>query len=148
MGANIIFVISIYLTSILWQVTASCKGCVELDSLTFDKILSNFDYSVVKFDISYPYGEKHEQYEEFSKAAADVSNLLVAVVGVKDYGDKDNEDLAVRFNVKTEKLPVIKLFHKNNLEQPIEFTGKCIRHATLILMFIDLFPNYRQRMDC
>lgn len=95
---DIIFVISIYLTSILYQVTASCKGCVELDSLTFDKIISKFDYSVVKFDISYPYGEKHEQFEEFSKAAAEVSNLLVAVVGVKDYGKWNFKEAFIGFS--------------------------------------------------
>lgn len=82
------FVILIYFLNILYKVTASCKGCVELDSMTFDKVISKFDYAIVKFDISYPYGEKHEQYEEFAKAASDVSNLLVAEVGVKDYGEK------------------------------------------------------------
>uniref|UniRef100_A0A336M7D9 CSON012906 protein n=1 Tax=Culicoides sonorensis TaxID=179676 RepID=A0A336M7D9_CULSO len=117
----VIFLI-FFVTNVSYQVAASCKGCVELDSLIFDKLVSKFDYTIVKFDISYPYGEKHEQFEEFSKAASQVSNLLVAEVGVKDYGDKDNEDLAVRFNVKTDKFPVIKLFDKNNLEKPIEFT--------------------------
>lgn len=116
--------ISILFSSLLGGISASCKGCVELDSLTFDKIIPKFDYSIVKFDISYPYGEKHEQFEEFSKAAAEVSDLLVGEVGVKDYGDKDNEDLAIRFNVKTDKFPVIKLFDKQNVEQPTEFTGK------------------------
>lgn len=124
MKTNFVCVILFFLSSLLYETAASCKGCVELDSLTFDKIISNFEYTVVKFDISYPYGPKHEQFEEFATAAAEVSNLLVAVVGVKDYGDKDNEDLATRFNVKTDKFPVIKLFDKTNVEQPIEFTGE------------------------
>ncbi|XP_063700797.1 protein windbeutel [Culicoides brevitarsis] len=115
-------IISLAFSNFLAEVAASCKGCVELDSLTFDKILSKFQYSIVKFDISYPYGEKHEQFEEFSKAAADVSELLVAEVGVKDYGDKDNDDLAQRFNVKTDKFPVIKLFDRQNVDNPIEFS--------------------------
>lgn len=77
---------SIFLAILLREVAGSCKGCVELDTLTFDKVVSSFDHAVVKFDISYPYGEKHEQFEEFSSAVGDVKNLLVAVVGVKDYG--------------------------------------------------------------
>lgn len=142
---ELIFVTFLYLTSILYEVSGSCKGCVELDSLTFDKIISNFDYSVVKFDISYPYGPKHEQFEEFAKAAAEVNNLLVAVVGVKDYGDKDNDDLAIRFGVKTDKFPVIKLFDKSNIEQPIEFTGDYYCHATIIM---DLYHVRKHLKTC
>lgn len=49
-------------------------------------------------------------------------------------GDKDNDDLAQRFDVATDKFPVIKLFNKKNIEKPIEFSGKChdnTSHATL-----------------
>lgn len=80
-------VFSIFLGILLREVSASCKGCVELDTLTFDKVVSSFDHAIVKFDISYPYGEKHEQFEEFASAVGDINNLLVAVVGVKDYGE-------------------------------------------------------------
>lgn len=66
---------------------ASCKGCVELDSLTFDKMLDKFAYSFIKFDISYPYGPKHDEFEQFAKDAATQQDLLVGVVGVKDYGE-------------------------------------------------------------
>lgn len=71
----------------LFENVAACKGCIELDSLTFDKMLSKFEYSIVKFDISYPYGPKHDEYEKFAKDAASQKDLLVAVVGVKDYGE-------------------------------------------------------------
>lgn len=69
------------------NVAASCKGCVELDSLTFDKMLNKFEYSLIKFDISYPYGPKHDEFEQFAKDAASQKELLVGVVGVKDYGE-------------------------------------------------------------
>lgn len=54
--------------------------------------------SIVKFDVSYPYGDKHEEYVKMGSVYQSVDELLVAEVPVKDYGDKDNEDLAVRFN--------------------------------------------------
>lgn len=81
----------VVLVVILWiglfeKVNASCKGCVELDSLTFDKMLNKFEYSLIKFDISYPYGPKHDAYETFATDAASQSELLVGIVGVKDYG--------------------------------------------------------------
>ena len=33
-----------------------------LDNLTFDKLLSKFDASLIKFDVAYPYGDKHEEF--------------------------------------------------------------------------------------
>ena len=46
--------------------------------------------------------------QEFEKVAidgAEVDELLVGEVGVKDYGDKDNEDLADRFGAKKDDFP-------------------------------------------
>ena len=68
---------------------------------------SKFTASIIKFDIAYPYGDKHDVYCKLAEEAADVNDLLVAEVGVKDYGDKDNEDLAQKFNVKKEDFPVV-----------------------------------------
>ena len=70
--------------------------------------------SLVKFDVAYPYGDKHEEFAKFSKAAAEDENLFVAEVGIKDYGDKDNADLAERFNVKKEDYPVVILFIRDD----------------------------------
>ena len=78
----------------------NCKGCTPLDNLSFDKLLSKFKVSIVKFDVAYPYGDKHEEFGKFSLAAAEVEDLFVGEVGIKDYGDKDNADLAERFGVK------------------------------------------------
>lgn len=81
-----------------------------MDTASFDKLLSKFKVSVVKFDVAYPYGDKHEEYAKFSLAAAEVEDLFVGEVGIKDYGDKDNTDLAERFKVKKEDFPVVILF--------------------------------------
>ena len=88
----------------------NCKGCTPLDTLSFDKLLSKFKVSVVKFDVAYPYGDKHEEFSKFSKSAAEVEDLFVGEVGIKDYGDKDNADLAERFNIIKEDYPVVILF--------------------------------------
>lgn len=87
-------VVSASLT-LLTVVRASCRGCVELDELTFDRTLRRFpDGALVKFDVAYPYGDKHEQFAKFAAEVANASrtygpkaaaheDLLVAVVGVK-----------------------------------------------------------------
>ena len=83
------------------------------DSLSFDKLLKKFKVSIVKFDVAYPYGDKHEQFGKFSQDAAEIEDLFVGEVGIKDYGDKDNGDLAERFNVKKDDYPVVILFQKD-----------------------------------
>jgi len=106
------------------DVSGSCKGCVELDSLSFDKVVNNFKYSIIKLDQMYPYGPKHEEYESFAKDAASQNDLAVGIVGVKDYGEKDNQDLADRFGFAYKDLPKIVLLRKNDLENPIVFTDE------------------------
>ena len=88
----------------------NCKGCTPLDNLSFDKLLSKFKVSVVKFDVAYPYGDKHEEFGKFCQAASEVEDLFVGEVGIKDYGEKDNTDLAERFSVVKEDFPVVILF--------------------------------------
>jgi len=110
---------------VLFSVFCACratesKGIVALDSLTFDKVLSKFKISIVKFDVSYPYGEKHEEYVKLGSIYQSVDNLLVAEVPVKDYGDKDNEDLAIRYGLTKKDFPVVKLF-VNGQSEPYTF---------------------------
>lgn len=52
----------------------------------------------MKIDVSYPYGEKHDEFVKLGLVYESVEDLLVAEVPVKDYGEKDNEDLAIRFD--------------------------------------------------
>ncbi len=89
-----------------------CKGCVPLDILSFDKVIKSFEYSLVKFDTSYPYGEKHEQYSVLAVDASTVNNLLVAEVGIKDYGELNNVELGERFDIKKDDYPAVVLFKR------------------------------------
>ena len=75
----------------------NCKGCTPLDEVTFDKMLRNFPVSVVKFDTAYPYGDKHEEFAKVALDGSSMDDVLIGEVGIKDYGDKDNEELGTRY---------------------------------------------------
>ncbi len=72
-------------------------GVVLLDSYSFNKTLSGFQYSLVKFDKGYPHGDHHSMWGELARELRDVMEILVAEVRVKEYGDKANLELAARF---------------------------------------------------
>ena len=56
--------------------------------LTFDKMVNAFPVSLVKFDVAYPYGDKHDEFAKISEEAAELPNMFIGEVGIKDYGDK------------------------------------------------------------
>lgn len=78
---------------------------------------------MVKFDTAYPYGPKQEEFEKVCLASSNIEDLLVVEIAVKDYGDKDNEDLAKKYNVNKDNYPAIKLFVQGSSE-PIPFDIK------------------------
>lgn len=97
-------------------VYGSSRGCVELDDLTFDRVLQRYpDGALIKFDVAYPYGEKQQVYEQFAADVAGATgglgalDLLVGCVGIKDYGEKDGATLAKRFAVAAD-YPDVQLF--------------------------------------
>lgn len=99
------------------------KGCVQLDSYNFDKVASKFKASLVKFDTAYPYGAKQEEYEKVCEAASNTEELLIVEIPVKDYGDKENSELARKYNVDKDDFPKVKLFVKG-VPEPINFDDK------------------------
>merc|ERR1711907_161221 len=103
----------------------SVKGAINLDSFTFDKIIGGDSHVLVKFDKDYAYGDKEDAFKEVSKRIGEggASDMLVGVVGVQEYGDKVNEDLAARFSVKKDDFPVYKLF-KSRSTTPIDYKGE------------------------
>lgn len=103
-------IIAIILHVIVSADAINCKGCVPLDIFTFDKIISKFKAAAIKFDVAYPYGTKHDEFAKVAEAAHTVPDLLVGEVGVKDYGEKENADLAERYKVNKDDFPIVKLF--------------------------------------
>ncbi|XP_075983755.1 endoplasmic reticulum protein 29-like protein wbl [Anticarsia gemmatalis] len=110
----------VLLVPFAYQASPTSTGSVELNELSFEKITNKFDVSLVKFDVAFPYGDKHEAFVALAKDAKDVDELLVAEVGVKDYGEKDNEALASKYGATKDNFPVVKLFIKGKSE-PITF---------------------------
>lgn len=100
--------------------TTSPSGSVNLDELSFYKVTNKFEASLVKFDVAYPYGDKHEAFVAVAKDARDVDDLLLAEVGVKDYGEKENEALARKYGATKDNFPIVKLFMKGKSE-PLTF---------------------------
>ncbi|RZC36424.1 ERp29 N domain containing protein [Asbolus verrucosus] len=114
------FLGSILLVTRLTGSAEGCKGCVSLDEYNFDKIISRFEAVLVKFDVAYPYGDKHEVFTKLAEELVKNQDLILAEVGVKDYGDKENEQLALKFGITKDDLPAIRLFikHKPEVEFP------------------------------
>lgn len=95
-----------------------CKGCVELDELNFDKIISKFQTVLVKFDIAFPYGKRHDEYAKFAKEISESNDkgnvdMIVCIIGIKNYGESMNTKLTDRFLIG-DKLPAIRLFINKN----------------------------------
>merc|ERR1712126_389057 len=103
------------------------EGLVQLDKQSFDKILNKFDYSLVKFDVGYPTGEKHKSYGSLAVEVSGLSDVFVGEVRIKDYGDKANQDLAERFGVSQDKknLPETVLFRNQDgvLTEMVRYGG-------------------------
>ena len=117
----------IFLSVLSTSSASNCPGCTPLDELSFDKIISKFPASLIKFDVAYPYGDDHEEFAKIAKEAAENSELFVGEVGIKDYSDRDNEKLGERFNINKDDFPVAILFIKNDKggeADNIRFTGK------------------------
>lgn len=87
------------------------------------QVVPRFKASLVKFDTQYPYGDKHDQFVTFAKEIAATPDLLVAEVGVQDFADRENSDLAQRYSAKKDDFPVLKLF-LGSVDNPVTFDGE------------------------
>ncbi|GLV36848.1 windbeutel [Carabus blaptoides fortunei] len=119
MYQNVVFAVFLLVISSVNEIHA-CKGCVNLDESSFNKVLPHFAVTLVKFDVAFPYGDKHEIFTKLADEVASNKDILMAEIGVKDYGEKDNEELAKKFGVTKDDFPAVKLFMQN-VEQPISF---------------------------
>jgi len=66
-------------------------------------------------------------HKEFAGKVGDSSaDMLVADVGVSEYGDKDNSDLAERYSIKSDDFPQYRLFIKGTASsgEPIAYSGE------------------------
>lgn len=128
---NIVFLLVLSLVSYCY----CCTGCVGLDELTFEKVVKKFKSVLLKIDQQFPFGDTHEAWSTFANelsnktvSGTDHSDLLIATVGVKDYGEEDNKALGEKYGLKKRQDgAVIKLFIDGDLENPISFDiGNCL----------------------
>jgi len=111
------------LASLTTSVLGTAQGAIKLDNYTFDKVLAIPGHSFfVKFDQSYAYGEKEDEFKVLCKTAHKVEKFLVAEIPVQEYGDKENDDLAKRFKVVKDDFPTYILFNEANKEG-LKYTG-------------------------
>jgi len=100
------------------------QGSVQLNAGVFDKIVEKHKAVLVKFDETYPYGEKQDIYKKVVEGCLGQKDLLMAEVQVSDYGEKENMDLAQRFDVPTDKdnYPIYLLFQQGK-SNPTRYYG-------------------------
>lgn len=109
-----------------------CQGCLELDDLTFDSVVSRFETVLVKFDIQFPYGDKHTAYEQFARELK-TNDVIAAAVSVKSAGKPAAGTLAERFIGVIDQLPVIKLFNSKDASKWIDYPfGKPLAFSTFL----------------
>ncbi|XP_008213379.1 endoplasmic reticulum resident protein 29 [Nasonia vitripennis] len=120
---TIISALVAFCTEMEFSAADDCRACVQLNSFSFDKVIPKFKAAVVKFDVAFPYGEKHEEFSKVAMSSRDSIDLLVAEVGVKDFGNKDNSELAQRYGVSKDDYPVVLLFIQGKTE-PYKFVAE------------------------
>lgn len=117
------FVGALAVATLQMSAEASATGAIKLDNKTFDKLITIPGLTtLVKFDKDYAYGEKEDAFKEICKLAFPVKDFLIAEVPVQEYGDKENEDLADRYNFKSDDFPIFTIF-KGSTDSPTKFEG-------------------------
>jgi len=99
------------------------RDILKLDNTTFDRIVDGSRSVMVRFDKEYSYGDEHDAWKSFAGKVGDSSaDMLVCDVGVSEYGDKDNSDIAEKFSIKSDAFPQYRLWKKGSKE-PLVYKG-------------------------
>lgn len=128
------------------------RGAIQLDSLTFDKTIRHYDYTLVKFDTAYPYGDQHDEFKKVALKAYSNPNLMVAEVNINEYGDNENQDLGKRFNIDKDKYPQYSIFDRSGKRTIMPNTDKDWKEMDIIFFLRDNnvwvgMPHCTERLD-
>jgi len=102
------------------------RGILKLDNCTFDRLVDGSRNIFVRFDKEYSYGDDHDAWKDFAKVVGESSaDVLVADVGVSEYGDKDNSDLSDRYAIKSDDFPQFRFWAKGSSASadPVKYTS-------------------------
>uniref|UniRef100_A0A6T8AFN6 Endoplasmic reticulum resident protein 29 C-terminal domain-containing protein n=1 Tax=Prymnesium polylepis TaxID=72548 RepID=A0A6T8AFN6_9EUKA len=102
------------------------RGILKLDNATFDRLVDGSRNIMVRFDKEYSYGDDHDAWKDFAKTVGDSSaDVLIADVGVSEYGDKDNSDLSDRYSIKSDDFPSYRFWAKGaaSSADPVKYEG-------------------------
>merc|ERR1719378_1171247 len=130
-------VIALLLLQLVSVAAYTDRGIVKLDNTTFDRLIDGTKAVFVRFDKEYAYGDEHDAWKEYAKTVGEsAADLLSCDVGVSEYGDKDNADIAERFSIKTDDFPQYRLWKKGmtSTDEPIKFSGE--KKADEFLRFV------------
>merc|ERR1719378_1266873 len=119
-------VIALLLLQLVSVAAYTDRGIVKLDNTTFDRLIDGTKAVFVRFDKEYAYGDDHDAWKDYAKTVGQsAADLLSCDVGVSEYGDKDNSDLAERFGIKTDDFPQFRLWKKgsSSTDEPIKYDG-------------------------
>lgn len=121
-AARLLFLLSVASSPVAFGLA---PGAIKLDNYTIDKFLGVPGQTVlIKFDESYAYGEKEDAFKALCKLAHPLSNFFIGEIAVQEYGDKENEDVAKRFEVTKEMFPTYFLFKEGeDKKKPTKFEG-------------------------
>ena len=65
--SGVIQVIVVLLSIVSFSHSQVIEGLLALDKISFDKIVERFEYSLLKFDVGFPTGEKHNNFGQLAK---------------------------------------------------------------------------------
>jgi len=113
------------------------RGILKLDNTTFDRIIDGTKSVIVRFDKEYSYGDEHDAWKDFAGKVGDSSaEMLVADIGVSEYGDKDNSDLSDRYSIKADDFPQYRLWLKGKASTADPITYKGDKKSDAFLRFV------------
>jgi len=127
MGKGALILIAAVLVVGLAPGALGTPGCIDLDTMTFDKIVGGERPTFVRFDQEYPYGEENNVFETLALNSTG-SPMLVCSVGISEYSNNGNADLAQRFGIVAEdkdKFPIYMMFQAGSKEG-VTFTGSAL----------------------